>query len=55
MATLGKLGRTTYGLLCNLVVPDAPISKGFKELKDELIEHFEPKPIIITHWAISFS
>ena len=44
---LSTIGGTTYGLVRNLVAPDAPVSKSFRELADKLTEHFEPKPIII--------
>ena len=44
---LSTIGGTTYGLVRNLVAPDVPVSKSFRELADKLTEHFEPKPIII--------
>ena len=44
---LSTIGGTTYGLVRNLVAPDAPMSKSFRELADKLTEHFEPKPLII--------
>lgn len=44
---LSVIGRNTYALLRNLVAPNAPKDKSFKELTDELKSHFEPKPLVI--------
>ena len=44
---LSVLGGKIYGLLRNLVVPDAPVSKSYDEIISVLKRHFEPKPLFI--------
>ena len=45
---LSVVGGTTYGLLCNLLVPASPKDKSFKEIVDTLKAHLEePKPLVI--------
>ena len=44
---LNAVGRTTYGLLRNLLSPADPITKTLKEITDTLKQHFEPKPLIV--------
>lgn len=41
------MGPTTYGLLRNLVQPDVPKGKTYKDIVDVLSKHLEPKPLII--------
>ncbi|KAL1255447.1 hypothetical protein QQF64_013508 [Cirrhinus molitorella] len=44
---LSVMGATTYGLLRNLVQPEKPKDKSYKEIVDTLKSHFEPKPLLI--------
>ncbi|KAK3728301.1 hypothetical protein QZH41_018117, partial [Actinostola sp. cb2023] len=44
---LTAVGPETYGLLRNLVTPDKPDSKEYKELVQILTEHLNPKPLVI--------
>lgn len=44
---LSVMGATTYGLLRNLVQPNKPKDKSFKDIVDALTAHFEPKPLLI--------
>ncbi|CAM4513401.1 unnamed protein product [Leuciscus chuanchicus] len=44
---LSVMGATTYGLLRNLVQPEKPKDKSYKDIVDTLKNHFEPKPLLI--------
>lgn len=44
---LTVIGSTTYALLSNLVSPEKPKEKSFKQLAEVLRRHFDPKPLII--------
>ncbi|XP_064463517.1 uncharacterized protein K02A2.6-like [Ornithodoros turicata] len=44
---LTVIGAKTYEVLKNLVVPDVPGNKSYRELKGLLEEHYSPKPSII--------
>lgn len=44
---LSVMGSTTYGLLRNLVQPEKPKEKSYKDIVDTLKNHFEPKPLLI--------
>ena len=41
------MGAKTYNLLRNLITPDKPASKGFKDIVKILQEHLNPKPLVI--------
>ena len=41
------IGSTTYKLLENLLAPDKPGSKNYKELTEALTKHLSPKPLLI--------
>ena len=36
-----------YGVLRNLLAPELPKDKSFNELKELLVSHYSPKPILI--------
>lgn len=44
---LSVMGATTYSLLRNLVQPEKPKDKSYKDIVDTLKNHFEPKPLLI--------
>ena len=44
---LSVMGAKTYNLLRNLLAPDKPASKGFKDIVKTLREHLNPKPLVI--------
>ena len=44
---LSAIGGKTYALLSDLLAPEKPATKTFAQLKDVLIKHFEPKPVVI--------
>ena len=44
---LSVVGEKIYALLRDLLAPDKPDSKTFKELAEVLTTHFEPKPLMI--------
>jgi len=44
---LTAIGAEAYRLLKNLLSPDKPSAKTYKELCDTLSEHYKPKPIVI--------
>ena len=44
---LTVIGSTTYALLSNLVSPDKPKDKTFRQLAEVLRRHFDPKPLVI--------
>ena len=44
---LALTGADAYGVLRNLLVPELPIDKSFNELKELLVSHYSPKPILI--------
>lgn len=44
---LSVMGATTYGLLRNLIQPERPKDKSYKDIVDLLKSHFEPKPLLI--------
>ena len=41
------IGADAYGVLRNLLVPQRPKNKSFDELKEVLIGHYSPKPLLI--------
>ena len=44
---LTLIGQETYKLLKNLLAPEKPNEKNYKELTDVLLGHLQPKPIFI--------
>ena len=44
---LPLIGADAYGVLCNLLAPDLPKDKSFAVLKEILIAHYSPKPILV--------
>ena len=44
---LAVIGADAYGILRNLLLPRRPKDKSFDELKEVLIGHYSPKPILI--------
>ena len=38
---------TVYGVLRNLLAPERPKDKSFVEVKELLISHYSPKPILV--------
>ncbi|XP_044167171.1 uncharacterized protein K02A2.6-like [Acropora millepora] len=44
---LAVIGADAYGILRNLLAPQRPKDKSFDELKEVLIGHYSPKPILI--------
>ena len=44
---LAVIEADAYGVLCNLLSPQRPRDKSFNELKEALIRHYSPKPILI--------
>ena len=44
---LNAIGAKTYGLLRDLLSPEALMTQSFKQLTDALTGHFEPKPLVI--------
>ena len=44
---LAVIGADAYGVLRNLLAPQRPKDKSFDELKEVLIGHYSPKPILI--------
>ena len=44
---LTVVGKTTFSLLRNLLSPDLPKDKAYKDLVAALKGHFEPKPLVI--------
>ena len=44
---LTAIGAKTYGLLRDLLSPEALMTQSFKQLTDALTGHFEPKPLVI--------
>ena len=38
---------TVYGVLRNLLAPESPKDKSFVEVKELLISHYSPKPILV--------
>ena len=43
---LNTIGTSTYGVLRNLVSPDNPMDKTFKEITKKLTDHFNLKPLL---------
>ena len=46
LVLFSAIGRNTYALLSDLLALEKPATKTFAQLKDILIKHFEPKPVI---------
>ena len=44
---LALTGADAYGVLRNLLAPELPKDKSFNELKELLVSHYSPKPILI--------
>lgn len=44
---LSVIGPQTFNLLRNLLQPDKPGSKTYKQIVDTLTAHFSPKPLVI--------
>ena len=44
---LALIGADAYGVLRNLLAPEHPKYKSFDELKDLLVSHYSPQPILI--------
>ena len=47
---LGVVGRATYSLLRDLLMPAKPQDKPLSELFRTLKEHYDPKPLMIAQW-----
>ena len=45
---LSVIGGKTYSLLSDLLSPEKPSEKTFRELQRVLLTHFEPKQLVIT-------
>ena len=45
---LALIGADAYGVLRNLLAPELPKDKSSDELKELLVSHYSPKPILIT-------
>ena len=45
--SLALIWADAYGLLRNLLAPELPKDKSFDELKELLVSHYSPKPILI--------
>ena len=48
LVLLTVIGSPTYALLSSLLAPEKPGDKSFTVLKDTLLRHFDPKPLVIT-------
>ena len=44
---LSVMGAKTYGLLRNLLTPDKPADKSFRQIVETLQQHLSPKPLEI--------
>jgi len=44
---LSVIGLSAYGLLKNLLMPDKPVHKSYAQLKETLMTHYAPRPIVI--------
>ena len=44
---LTVIGSPTYALLSSLLAPEKPGDKSFNVLKETLLRHFDPKPLVI--------
>ena len=44
---LSVIGAKTYALLSNLLFPEKPSEKTFRELQEVLLTHYELKPLVI--------
>lgn len=42
---------TVYGVLRNFLAPERPKDKSFVEVKELLISHYSPKPILVAERA----
>ncbi len=45
---LTSLGKSTFQVLRNLVAPARVRDKTFDEITDVLLQHYEPKPLVIS-------
>ena len=41
------VGSSVYGLLKKLLLPEKPVDKSYTELKEALLTHYAPRPIVI--------
>ena len=44
---LNCVGKTTYAIIRNLMIPDKPAEKSLKDIIAVMEKHFEPKPLVI--------
>ena len=44
---LALIGADAHGVLRNLLAPELPKDKSFDEMKELLVSHYSPKPILI--------
>ena len=45
---LNGVGKTTYAIIRNLMIPDKPAEKSLKGIIAVMEKHFEPKPLVIS-------
>ena len=45
---LNGIGKTTYAIIRNLMIPDKPAEKSLKDIIAVMEKHFEPKPLVIS-------
>ena len=45
---LNCVGKTTYSIIRNLMIPDKPAEKSLKDIIAVMEKHFEPKPLVIS-------
>ena len=44
---LSVIGSSVYGLLKKVLMPKKPVDKSHTELKEALVTHYAPRPIVI--------
>ena len=45
---LNGVGKTTYAIIRNLMIPEKPAEKSLKDIIAVMEKHFEPKPLVIS-------
>ena len=45
---LNYVGKTTYAIIRNLIIPDKPAEKSLKDIIAVMEKYFEPKPLVIS-------
>ena len=51
---LSKVGANAYKLLKDILTPEKPKDKTYAELREALLSHFSPKPLIIAERLRSY-